>query len=145
MYSGLGWTPFAIFLRASLLTIPRVFIILKLSGAATKPLLKSTEMSKASANFVLTNPAIEVVTEQPQRWQTPGVAYLGWRCCSPPYTGSTSDWPSSRLWWRLWRAPHRLRRFWGRHWDCRCWGTGRTGWSRGTFSTHRTELKLREK
>ena len=74
MYSGLGWTPFAIFLRASLLTIPRVFIILKLSGAATKPLLKSTEMSKASANFVLTNPAIEVVTE---RCQTPRVDYLG--------------------------------------------------------------------
>ena len=60
MYSGLGLTPFAIFLRASLLTGPRVLIILKLSGADTNPWLKSTEMSKARDNFVFENPAIEM-------------------------------------------------------------------------------------
>ena len=142
MYAGLGWTPLAIFFRASLLTLPRVFMILKLSWADTNPLLKSTEMSKATDNFVLTNPVIK------QHWTTtvrnPRVPYPEWRCCPSPQTGSISHWPTSRPWWRWWRAPRRSRRWWGRRWDCRCWGSEMTGWSRGTSSTRRTELKWGE-
>ena len=59
MYLGLGWTVLAIFFRWSLLIFPRDLIIWKLPGADTKPLLKSTEISKATANFVLENPGIK--------------------------------------------------------------------------------------
>ena len=64
MYLGLGWTVLAIFFRWSLLIFPRDLIIWKLPGADTKPLLKSTEMSKATANFVLENPGIKDIEQQ---------------------------------------------------------------------------------